>query len=49
MSKARKLIIAGNWKMHKTAPQGRELTQDIIQDLKAVSYTQLKLPTNKAV
>lgn len=34
MPKARKLIIAGNWKMHKTASEGRELTKDIIKELK---------------
>jgi len=34
MAKARKLIIAANWKMHKTASEGRELAKDMVRELK---------------
>ncbi len=43
MPKPRKLIIAGNWKMHKTASEGRELTQDIIKELKDFTAADLIL------
>jgi triosephosphate isomerase (TIM) len=33
MAHTRKLIIAGNWKMHKTPGEARELVKDILLDL----------------
>ncbi len=39
----RKKIIAGNWKMHKTATEARELAQDIVKELSDFNHAEIVL------